>query len=649
MAPSLKTIGQLDKFWDCTNQPLDYKAHQALIATLNDKTPPPDIVIFPAGRPKGREDAEIETYPLRPRSRNALMRHLKRIPRSKAITVGDLLQIPYFGITSLIDVMCVVETVLAARGGSLAQTTTGATLDSSPTAEAGHSDEALRLLDQVERLLIGARDLYGVDSVGEAFRLNLGPVAEALGIDRDSADLAIDSVTTRPGIGEELSAKVAAFEASLSEPQRLVLKERMYSTNPRSIADIGRQRGVTYEAIRRLQLRLAATVESELRSSLESVASLLRLNLSPVIASDKLDAAISGLFGTAGSDLARRMVKQELDYADYNGICFDPAAREVVSKLRCAADASADDVGIVNADDLRTQLPDGDWDAYWQQLLDCCGLHEILGQLALRDTAKARAKAAVIQIGRLATKEEIAAASGLDPARVGSQLSGLPGVARADKHRWGLLEWIDDIYEGIPAEITQRIAEDGDATPLARLLEEIPRLFGVRESSVRSYVATPQFVVRDGYVSIADPSSFTFRDIEDVISGRDATGAPYWEFTVEERYFSGYSILGFPPELANELGCRANERKKITLTHPPGCGMVSVVWRLSSQVGASVGHVAEPLRCLGAEAGDTARIVITGARSVALRLNSKQDMAGASDDPSADALLERMKSRRRIR
>ena len=46
---------------------------------------------------------------------------------------------------------------------------------------------------------------------------------------------------------------------------------------------------------------------------------------------------------------------------------------------------------------------------------------------------------------------------------------------RADKNRWGLAEWIDDEYEGIAAEIVQRIEEDGGATRLERLIDELPK------------------------------------------------------------------------------------------------------------------------------------------------------------------------------
>ena len=69
--------------------------------------------------------------------------------------------------------------------------------------------------------------------------------------------------------------------------------------------------------------------------------------------------------------------------------------------------------------------------------------------LALRDTAKARVKAALLEIGEPATREDIANVCGLPADRISGQLSAIPSVARASKDSWGLVEWVDDVYDGI--------------------------------------------------------------------------------------------------------------------------------------------------------------------------------------------------------
>jgi len=207
-----------------------------------------------------------------------------------------------------------------------------------------------------------------------------------------------------------------------------------------------------------------------------------------------------------------------------------------------------------------------------------------------------------------------------------------------------------------PAEIIQRIDEDGGATRLERLLEELPRLFEVTESSVATYANTQRFQISDGYVSLADPSSIRLRDIDDAIHGRTADGLPYWSFKVESRYFDGYSLAGLPPEIAKALGCEPDGRTRIPVSAPSGCDPVSVRWPLASVTGASLGYLAAPLALLGAQQGDRVQLVLEASGGVALQINRPQPPhaptapAAASDGQTPDRaedLLERMKNRRK--
>ena len=77
-----------------------------------------------------------------------------------------------------------------------------------------------------------------------------------------------------------------------------------------------------------------------------------------------------------------------------------------------------------------------------------CGLVRISDRLAHRATKKA-AKAAILNIGRSATLDEIMAESCLPRSHLGGLLSGIPGIARASKTKWGIEDWIEDEYEGI--------------------------------------------------------------------------------------------------------------------------------------------------------------------------------------------------------
>ena len=340
------------------------------------------------------------------------------------------------------------------------------------------------------------------------------------------------------------------------------------------------------------------------------------------------------------------MLRAELDYSCEDGVCLHPDADEVLEQLR---GAPTDDAWLVDEAELLASIPH-DWATHWDVLLARAGFHRFGTQLASRDTTKARVKAAMIDLGRPATRDEIAKQAEFPeepPARLSALLSGLPSVGRAGKDTWALLDRIDDVYEGIPTEITQRIHEDGGATTLSRLLEELPRKFGVSESSVRTYVATPQFTLRDGFVSVADESTLKYRDFEDVIDGRTDSGDPFWEFTVESRFFEGYSVLGFPPELARHLGCEPNGSIRVNISAPEQCRPISVIWRLASSTGASVGYLMDPLQALGVDSGSQVRLVFVSGSTVRFEAVDRPTRATTSGTVAGD-LLERLKQRRQV-
>ena len=641
---AVTTVGKLDTFWKEAQSPLDRAGLHSLVELVGSYRPPQDYVVIPAGI----DHLEITQYPLRPRTAKILRRE-GLLEGHSSLSVGELLSLRNFGVLSLLDIMCVAELALPGRVPRFA-TPRAVRIDSEePEWETSAWSSAV---ESFEALLAAASEFYGASTVSDALQLDLPRLAATIRIAPALESLPIRDLTTRR-ISNTVTERLALLLESMSSTQKLILEQRLFVSSPHTLQELADQIGVTRERVRQVELRVLETVEDTVGSEISIIASLLIEQLGPVIASAEFERLIvdvfdDGLLMEPAIALTRRILKSRLNYSCADGICFNEAATDVVATLRARAGEVADDVGLIDEEALRDHLLKGEWNGYISQLIERCEFHRIGDRLALRDTNKARVKAALLEIGRAATKEEIAAVSGLDPARVSSHLSVIPTVVRVDKTRWGLAEWIDDVYEGIPAEITQRINEDGGTTPLKRLFDELPRLFRVSESSVRAYVGTPQFTVYDGYVSLANESSITLRGLDDVIDGRDAFGNPYWTFLVENRYFDGYSLLGLPPELARELGCEPNGKTHARVTHPEGSGVLSVAWRLASLAGASLGHLADPLQRLGVSDGDRVYLVIKGPGVVDLRRESTTVSVEESSDTSADSLLERMKNRRRV-
>ena len=633
------TVGDLEQWWRSQSAPLDVATHRALIVLVGDYRPSTDHVVVPPAFDR----AILKQYPLRVRTSNCLKRS-GLLTGEGAITVGRLQSIPNFGITAMLELMCIME----ASPGQVPLATPANGSDAHNPQEASWSG-AVALM---QPLLSAASEFWGATTLGDALGQDLDQLASTMGLGPAFDAISIRDLTGGLRISDEILSRIAALQASISAAERLILDQRLLSPSPQTLEQLGEQLGVTRERVRQIQHRLTNKIDSKIGSQLRVIAVLARQQLGPVIAARDLDERIAELFANRddrhAEELAGRLLKDQLDYSCEKAICINGEAKCVVDDLRKAAHRLADDVGLIDETELQAKLPGEEWIQHWPTLFERCKLHRLTGRAALRDTAKARAKAALMRIGQPATREEIARLCGIDSSKIGSQLSGIPGVMRADKNRWGLTEWIDDEYEGVPAEIMQRIDEDGGATTLERLLDELPRMFGVSEGTVRVIVKTPQFVLQDGYVSVADESSIVLRDLNDVIDGRDASGAPYWTFIVEDRYFDGYSILNFPPELARELGCGPNGNTRARVVQPPDCEQLSVNWRLSSPNGASLGHLADPLRRLVVSAKDRVRVVIKAPNLVELYRDIAAEPSDSRADATADLLLERMKNRRKV-
>ena len=438
-------------------------------------------------------------------------------------------------------------------------------------------------------------------------------MAVAMGLEPILDSIQLEELTGPGRLTDEVLSRLVLIVAGLSDRERQIALERIFSLGPKTLQQLGDQFGLTRERVRQISERLQRRLNARVQPAVDTVADIVRHELGPVVVETQLRQLTDDLFSHAAAaeaEFASAMLRSTLNYSCEGGTCLSKDAIVVVKQLQTHAQEHADDVGLVEEAKLQSELPDGAWIEHWPALISRTGLHRLSGQLALRNTQRATVKAALVSLEEPATRDEIAAVAGVTPTAAGSQLSNIPSVIRADKLRWALSEWIDEEYAGIAGEIIQRIEDDGGATSLHRLLNELPQRFGVSESSVRAYAYAPQFVVEASFVRMAADSEITLRNIDDVIDGRDSEGAPYWTFIVQERYFGGYSLVGVPPEFAVALGCVPNGDLPARVLNPRDCRDLSVIWSLTSLVGASIGYLTEPLQRLGVSAGDRVGIVI---------------------------------------
>ncbi len=485
--------------------------------------------------------------------------------------------------------------------------------DSAARDDATQRDEFRGVM---ELLFAAAGEFHGAVSVADALRLNLAELASDLGI-AEVVDSYRISALTDVRVLDSVIDEIRDLRVAMPARKLAILDQYLFARNRRTLADLGKTFGVSRERIRQIKNQIAKEVEERVGSRVAVVVATIRRKAGSVVDEDDLRSLVAAMFeGEAvddpAVDLARRIVEAKVaeGYRCDRGVCVGREATGILDEFAGRALELADDVGLVDGTSLRASLPDEGDRRLFELSVKRCGLVRIGDQLALRATKKARAKAAILNIGRPATLAEIVAESSLPRANLAGILSGIPGVARASKTKWGIDEWVQDEYKGIAAEIEQRIEDDGGATTMARLLRELPEMFEVKETSVRALAAAPRFVLRDGVVRLAEESEIELRDIRDVADGMTREGWPYWSFQVKRSYFSGYSLSGVPPEIADAIGCPKNGSVRAKVARPTRCGPVSVNWRLTSVSGTSVGYISTPLERLGVAEGDRVRLVV---------------------------------------
>lgn len=673
--PSVVTIGQLERFWDSRSSPIGYPARRSLLDIASKYPPPESLVVIPAGIDR----TELVDRPLRTLTANTLLRN-GFLKGSNALSLGDLLSIPSFGMACLLDLMCVAEAAPLAQLEVPVPTTASELPEASvptPAPEAPDTPADVRyqrtawreLVDVLELLLAAANEFHGATTVAEALELDLAELGADLGITQAVASHKIQDLTDVRIVGGVIDA-IRDLRATLPDRKLAILEQYLFARTRKTLEELGQTFSVTRERIRQVKNQVAEDVEELVGPEVSIITATLARKAGFVVGEKDLRLLVDELFeGEAlqdpAVDLTRRIIEAALEYDCVRGVCANSEAREVLADFRKQAVELADEVGLLDEEALRASLPNEEWLRLFELSVERCGLVRISDRLALRSTKRARAKAAILTIGRLATLDEIAVESGLARTRLAGLLSSIPGIARASKTKWGIEDWIEDEYEGIAAEIKQRIEEDGGITTLDRLVSELPEMFEVKEGSVRAIVKSSQFVLQDGLVRLAEESEVMLRDIFEVVDGVTEEGWPYWSFSVHERYFEGYSLSGVPPEVADALGCPRNGSTRAVVSRPGGCGRVSVNWKLTSLSGASVGYISTALSRLGVAEGDRMCLVVVKPGVVEFRLldsersgrrgrrrrrrieATERTTTGAGDDRSS-ALLERLKRRRRI-
>lgn len=398
----------------------------------------------------------------------------------------------------------------------------------------------------------------------------------------------------------------------LPEHLQIIAQKRTYTYSPLSLDDLGTKFELTRERVRQLEIKVRDKFSARFKQMDVAVQSrVMRAMLGKVIPLRSAWNLSKKLINSSRHSKSAFFAFLELvgPYKVNKNWIVRSDALDRVNSLRSVLLNQTDRIGridplIIGRETAGLFRREEERDRF---LLEYLNLQRTFGEWVKGDSQRRRVFLSLFKIGRPATKEEIANYAGIeDSSLVGRYLGGNDFICRADKERWAFIEWVDDPYDGIVGEIEQRIKEDGGKTTLERILTELPSKFGVAEGSVRAYLATPKFIVKDGYVRCATQDEIKntyFGDVEDVsIAVRLEDGNWGARIKIEEKFLSGYSAA-IPAPIAWECGLKPGDSVLVPVDGTEHT--VSLIWRVDNLLQTiDLGRIAPVLRELGLKQGD---------------------------------------------
>ena len=261
-----------------------------------------------------------------------------------------------------------------------------------------------------------------------------------------------------------------------------------------------------------------------------------------------------------------------------------------------------------------------------------CGITRKGNWALLRDDPHVRAQLALMELGQPASARTIGEVSGLGEETAQRIFRNAPWALRCGPSRWGLADWANRRYQGTAQMIEQAIADGGGSTNWQRLLEELPRQYGVTRATVQGYLRSRAFVVEEDRVRLRLAHEQVFAPLETAADGMDAAGDPWLVLRIDkERTQRGFSTTNVPPEMARYCGCRPEETTEVAVRQPPASGPLTISWRLSSTSGISIGRLRQAMETLRLKNGQALKLTFHKDKSVDICIATTRERAAAQD------------------
>ena len=453
------------QYWDSTSEPLTKKGMQSLVQLAEQIMPPSQYPVLPAGVSSN----SIFALPLKRRTRNALLKsQLLDGENLNPISVGQLLRTQSFGITSLIDLMCLVEAALANDSIKVEPEieSANASATNETEAETGKVSHPYILLSEW------------------IIRLS----------DRDRF----------------------IFDARIGQPR----------ASRKRLQDLADKLGLSRERVRQLEARVRARlldfVASTAGRPIQQVINTLHARLSVATPSKHVEPVLMPL--AAGNDDYGPLLLDLADYEESRGWLVRRSARG--NDPTSAIQDMVDEVGRIDQAKAVEALSIWGLASEFHQawLIRDQKIRSINGHLVRWDgTLSDRLAFALADIGRPTTTEALLAH--IDENRPINSAKVAMGhddrFMRANPTDWALSSWGLPKYRGMASTIGYMLKQHGQPMRIDDVIERLCRDFEVEENSVRLFCGAAMFVVEEGWIRLRrEHERYVYRDC----TVRNATG-----------------------------------------------------------------------------------------------------------------------------
>lgn len=613
------TCEQLGRdIWQRTSSPLPQGALQdvgALVASRLERVAP-----LSTSGCAWSPTVDLKSLPLRERTRNAVLRRLiSDADKSDWLayaTVGDLLRIRNFGVMSLLDLLCVLESAVEAE----ANEQTGLQLGG---VALPHVPARPNGLDLVAAWALGE---HGAATIGEL--LPLADVPKPAAVERAWQMFLAQPLAV---LGERHAGQFSVTEhlrevlASLDEREMLILQRRIVVLGrPATLDELGGRIGVTRERVRQVEHRVTEALHGLLDGPVgrraASVAS--RLGTAVPLDSPEIDNVVSwatrDIVVLDASLAGGILLYLSGPYGEDDGWLVRTPDRQILAATGPLLLSAVDDDDILHDEQIARILTEASIrEPFHQEWIDHLGTFRRTTRGLLRwDGSTLDKLHRLLRLrGIPSTTEELLADLGenLNPRGVRQRLMDDPRFVRVNlRGEFALPDWGYDEYTGIADEIAEELARRGGTATVSELVARLVERFGVAENSVRMYVQTPRFVVDGGTVRLRRPDE----PYEVAASIAEARGcfqlspdSLAWLLNVDADVLRG-SGRAIPVAIATFLGVDPGGERRLTprLSGSTAVTTVPVTWNPVSTAGPAIGSLRSLALHLKAESGSLVRL-----------------------------------------